>query len=670
MTAVPIPLHRLGRFLLSMFFIALAAGALSELFAHYADALAQRQLHESFLAAVGLVVGSLAIALLAVWLPRLFAPLLRIRAAVGPLVWLAIIAMAVVPTYVFIFTRWSNVFSGIYLRSVIYLVIVGSMAWLAAGKSTQHLQWRPLLFIAILYGAVFTMADLLKFTVSHPFGFYWSEGNRMWDNSLMFARHLYDYPADQRIPVLSNWVRMSMWGLPHLLPNVSIAFVRMWDSLVFSIPYMIFGWVLFWRKGEHFAVWLSLGLWTFLFINQGPIYTPLVLGAIIVALARRAPTWLGFLMVAAAGYYVSAGRYTWMFAPAMWASVVALVEIHPHGVRTTFERWKRAILLGLGGLAGGLLPDMIRNINAWRLGTEARPSVLSVEGATYVLQRQPLMWSRLWPNETKELGIVLGLLFAAGPLVALLIYAAASKRWRLNVVQNLALTGMLLAFLVVGTIVSVKIGGGSNLHNLDMLLIGLLFTGMLAWEGGLRDWVLSPSRSRWAVAALTLMLVLYPAWNEFRLAHPLNVPDQKRAAYIVNLIQRYVDRNREKGDILFIDHRQLLTFGFVTDVPLVPEYEKKLMMDHAMADDEPYFNEFYADLAAHRFSLIVTEPVRLEFQGGYYEFGYENDAWVRWVAHPLMCYYTPLLTIRDMNVQLLGPKEKSHPGFGGECPGN
>ncbi|HSV85937.1 MAG TPA: hypothetical protein VLH85_05140, partial [Levilinea sp.] len=366
MTAVRIPLIWLWRVLASCILLGLSAGALSELVAQYADALALGQLQESFLAAAGLVAGSQGIVLLAIWLPRLFTPLLRVRASLGPLVWLAIIVIAAAPIYIFVYSKWSSVFSGIFLRSMVYIGTVAIMAWLAAGKSSHHLQWRSLLFIAILFGAVFILSDLLKFTVSHPFGFYWSEGNRMWDNSLMFARHLYDYPASQRIPVLSNWVRMSMWGLPHLLPNVSIAFVRMWDSLVFSIPYMIFGWALFWRKGEHFAVWLSLGLWTFLFINQGPIYSPLVLGAIIVALSRRTPTWLGFLLVGVAGYYVATGRYTWMFAPAMWAAVVALLEIHPYGVRTALDRWKRAILMGLGGLAGGyLLPEIIRHINAW-----------------------------------------------------------------------------------------------------------------------------------------------------------------------------------------------------------------------------------------------------------------------------------------------------------------
>jgi hypothetical protein len=40
-------------------------------------------------------------------------------------------------------------------------------------------------------------------------------------------------------------------------------------------------------------------------------------------------------------------------------------------------------LLALGGLAGGfVLPEIIEQVNAMRLGTTARPSVVSVEGAT------------------------------------------------------------------------------------------------------------------------------------------------------------------------------------------------------------------------------------------------------------------------------------------------
>jgi len=670
MTAVETFVDRFNRPLLTAVFLALTAAALSDLSAHYAEPLAEGQLQKSFLAAAAVVAGSLAVSLLVLWLPRRMQPLVNVRASLGPVGWIAAVIIPLAPTYLLLFSKWSGVYSGPYLRALAYLFSIGVMAWLASGKSQRHIEWRSLLLSAVIFGTIFSLADLFKYTVSHPFSLYWSEGNRLWDNSIIFGRSLYDYPADQRIPVLSNWVRMSLWGLPHLLPNVSIAFMRLWNGLVFSIPYILLGWILFFRRGEKTTVWLAMGFWTFLFLNQGPIYTPLVLAAILVALARRTWTWLAFLLVAVAGYYAAAGRYTWMFAPAMWAAVIALVEVHPRGVRTAFDRWKRAILLGFGGLTGGyLFPEILKRINAWRLGTEVRPSVASIEGATTVLQRQPLMWDRLWPNETYSLGIVFGLLLAVGPLVALLIYAAASKRWRLDIWQKLALSGMLLAFLVVGIIVSVKIGGGSNLHNVDMFLIGLLFAGVLAWEGGLREQILSPDRRHWVVGALTLVLALYPAWSGFRLAKPLNLPDQQRAAYIVHLIQRYIDREAGEGEILFIDQRQLLTFGFIKDVALVPEYEKKLLMDNAMAEDEPYFNRFYRDLASHRFALIITEPLRLEFQGGVYHFGNENDAWVRWVAHPLMCYYTPQLTVRDMGVQILVPKEKSHPGFGGQCPG-
>jgi hypothetical protein len=71
-----------------------------------------------------------------------------------------------------------------------------------------------------------------------------------------------------------------------------------------------------------------------------------------------------------------------------------------------------------------------------------------------------------------------------------------------------------------------------------------------------------------------------------------------------------VQQAKLKGDVLFMDQRQLLTFGYVKDVPLVADYEKKLVMDQAMSGNQAYFDEFYKDLANHRFSMIVSEPIR------------------------------------------------------------
>ena len=108
-----------------------------------------------------------------------------------------------------------------------------------------------------------------------------------------------------------------------------------------------------------------------------------------------------------------------------------------------------------------------------------------------------------------------------------------------------------------------------------------------------------------------------------------------------------------------MDQRQLLTFGFVENVPLVPDYEKKYLMDKAMAGDEHYFNKFYQDLSNGRFSLIITNPIFDNIQDAEYRFEEENNAWVKWVAKPLLCYYAPIETNPLIGIQFLVPRIKN-----------
>jgi hypothetical protein len=93
-------------------------------------------------------------------------------------------------------------------------------------------------------------------------------------------------------------------------------------------------------------------------------------------------------------------------------------------------------------------------------------------------------------------------------------------------------------------------------------------------------------------------------------------------------------------------------------VPFIPEYEKKYMMDQAMAANAAYFLPYYQDLQKHRFTLIVTEPLKVnlknEDEGVFSE---ENDAWVVWVSAPTLCFYEPILTEKSVGVQLLVPRQ-------------
>jgi len=147
-------------------------------------------------------------------------------------------------------------------------------------------------------------------------------------------------------------------------------------------------------------------------------------------------------------------------------------------------------------------------------------------------------------------------------------------------------------------------------------------------------------------------------------SRPLVLPPADIVYQSVRGIQRRAERaSQSGGKVLFIDQRQLLTFGNVRDVPLIPEYEKKYLMDQAMTGDEKYFAQFYDDLAQRRFALIITEPLWDDPEEKGSGFGEENDAWVQWVSKPVLCYYKPVAFFREVRVQLLAPREQPK-----DCP--
>jgi hypothetical protein len=138
-----------------------------------------------------------------------------------------------------------------------------------------------------------------------------------------------------------------------------------------------------------------------------------------------------------------------------------------------------------------------------------------------------------------------------------------------------------------------------------------------------------------------------------------SLPSDRVVEAALETVRRQVKDAQSRGEVLFMDHRQLLTFGYIQDVLLVSEYEKKRMMDEALSDDTAYFEPYYKDLAAHRFSLIVGDPLRAPIKDSDYQFGEENNAWVQWVVRPTLCYYEPIDTIPEVRLQLLVPKQES-----------
>jgi hypothetical protein len=671
---------------------------------------------------------------------------LALRQRLGFARWLLVLILLIFPVWLLQHTAWGIIMDEPTLRLLLWALSAVLTGYLLTSDQQKILGWPGLLTSLILTAAAIKLASAVAYVTSYPFSLGWSEGNRLWDYSVLFGRRLYNYPADEPILVLLDIGRQFVGGVPFLIPGLTIWQERLWVALMNILPYLLLGWIAFKLPGKislgstvfsgkpktsatNFAnasrtnffgpfakirairgketvlhtasfppkqeslsplYWILGGIWAYMFVEQGPVHPPLLLCAILVAFAWRKPLWLAIPLILVASYFAEVSRFTWLFAPGMWAGMLELSSAELSNGRLDKTAWTRAISVGLAGVIGGYLaPFFVPSLVSWfvalvggsgsdvvsSLGTGVTLSAVESESAS-----QALLWYRLFPNATYDYGILIGLLLAVGPLIVVLVYLSVTRRWVLNTWQKLAILLPLLAFLVVGLIVSVKIGGGGDLHNMDMFILGVMFAGAIAWRNGGYEWVRRISDSLGWVRAVAVLLIVLPAFQSLVGLMPISIdedmrwvmtladipptgpmpellPSEADTQKSLNDIRDEVERAASQGEVLFMDQRQLLTFGYVKNVPLIPDYDKKVLINQAMSANASYFSEFYEDLAARRFSLIITNPLHEKIQTGLNQFGEENNAWVTWVSTPVLCYYEPVNTLKKVTVQLLVPRQ-------------
>lgn len=570
--------------------------------------------------------------------------------------WLVAIPLCLFPVWFFSFSSWGQVFTSPALHFWCFTCIIILVSWLTSETFHTIFSFKSIFLSILLVGGIFLIVDKMKGVVDYPFSLYWSEGNRFWDYSLLFAKNKYVYPQNQPIFAFIDLGRQSLWGLPFLFGNVTIVVMRFWNVFLFTFVYVIFGYLVFKRKNTSIPLALFLGLWTFIFLNQGPIYTPLILSAMLVWVTGEAPLIISLLLVIVSSYYANLTRYTWSVAPAIWGVLLALFPSKSAAHKDIDNKinWFRVISIGTAGMFGGLILPMLIPLSTNGATQEFQGAIIS--SATSTLQSQQLIWSRLWPNETFAPGIFMGILLATLPLILLLMVFFKQTKFKMNMFQISAVSVSCVAFLAVGLIASIKIGGGSNLHNLDMLFINLLILAGIAWKHGGQEWLQDFSHHSLVVKILLTFAIIYPLYPTIVTAYPIVLPSHEDQINTLSFIQKTVNEAKKNGPVLFIDQRQLLTFGLIKDVPLVPEYEKKYLMDRAMSGDKSYFMKFYEDLRNHRFALIINEPSYLEYQSEEVSFGTENDIWIDWVVEPSLCYYRVLRSFKKPSVELLVPR--------------
>jgi len=465
-------------------------------------------------------------------------------------------------------------------------------------------------------------------------------------------------------------LRQFIWGLAFLWPGLSIQGMRLWDVLLITLPYALLGYFLFKRSSKNLWIPILCALWSFLFLNQGPIYTDLVLAAALVVISFYLPMLPQLAIVGLTSYLLATERNHWMIAPTFWSILAIFVgEFIPSGAKVK-NPWWRSILVAITGFASGfILPILIRHFNKLSATASLISVAVSMIDVNTRLGGYTFIWNRLLPNPTNPMGILPMLSYAILPVLLLIVLYILEKKWRLSIWQWLVLILFNVILFIIGMVISVKIGGGNNLHNLDMLLISILISACITWKNGLMKWFLNPDTNKILIRMILLIVIILPALSGIMSARPLQLPNKWIVEDALQKVQDAINITLSNGEILFIDHRQLLTFGEIQNVRLVAEYEKKQLMNLAIDGNVERLQSFYQDLIKRRFSLIVSEVLEVNFLKDTKPFSEENNAWVSRIAMPIICYYEPLYTNREIGLQLLIPREDIAIGFSGRlCP--
>jgi hypothetical protein len=272
-----------------------------------------------------------------------------------------------------------------------------------------------------------------------------------------------------------------------------------------------------------------------------------------------------------------------------------------------------------------------------------------------------LLWYRLWSNENFPLGVIPAILIISGPL--LVTFILASFRWRsLHTIRWLGLIGMILALFAGSTVVSTKIGGGGDLHNMDTYTVMIGITALYFFSGRVRVEPGNPSLKIHSHSLVAVALVI-PLWILIPMLSPypkFNEGWNRRAH------QQLVDAVNEigrHGPVLFINDRQAVALGEV-DVPLVYDYEVVTLMEMAMSGNQPYLDRFYDDLEDHRFAAIISGRQNLNIkQDGV--FAEENNVWNTHISPYILCHYESKMTIEadSTRIEVYVPRTQT-----GICP--
>ena len=522
-----------------------------------------------------------------------------------------------------------------------WLILIATMSLKLAFKTNWAGGFASAL---ILLGLAYEIFLRFQAVTSYPFSMGWSEASRYYYGSLYFAKSIYglNVPLSTMHPT-----RYLLQSLPFLFSGLGLMANRFWQFFLWmsftSISAFTLAWVSF-KETSNSDINQKWGKflftsWIFLFfLRMGVYYYLEVMVFFPLLFVSAKHPQRSILAVIFASIWAGISRVNWFPVPTMIAIAIYFLEeplFQKAGLSKSWKYFKLPMIWTIVGLIAAI---------------SAQTAYIPLSGNTNNLLAfvsslsSPKLWDRLLPNDTYPLGIIPGILIVCGPLIIFLVSVTLKRYNMLAPLRWIGLWGMLIMLFTGGLIVSIKIGGGGDLHNMDSFAVLLAIItfyfigGKVQAENGEK----MESTLTWPLVATGLLIpliFLIPQLTPMPKYHQEN--NQK--AFIT--LRTLAEQASQKGPVLFINERHLLTFQQI-DVPLVSDYEAVTLMEMAMSDNQPYLQKFYSDLGKHRFAAIVVgkQNVGIKDEGAFAD---ENNIWNLRVSPYILCYYEPLLQLNS-----------------------
>jgi len=523
-------------------------------------------------------------------------------------------------------------------------------------RAKSRAAWMVLCYALVLVGAGAYIYARIPGIINYPFTTSWSESGRIFNAYQVYAPLL----TGQHLPW--PWLdpgRAILDGLALLVPSAQIWMERFWIDLLFILAAILTSLGIV-RKAFSFSqlrneksagrlVWL-LALWGMFFLLQGPVYYHVLLGVLAIPwLYNPKKPFLMLVLVFVGSIWEGLCRVNWFILPACVAVLLYLLTEPFSGKNAWgYLRWP-LVYLAVGGLA---------SFGSYLIFIKATGYVIPFLDPR---MHYAYFLYKLWPNDG-FVGLLPGITLLCLPLIAVILYTIWRNKTSLHWLRWAAISGILILFFAGSTLVSLRAGGGYDLHNYDSLLLLLLISGcFFGLQAVPQDKALQVGQSvppnygvLFCLLAVSILFAYHPA-------QPTPSTNFGQSAEAIQQINQLVEKYAQAGHpVLFIDERQLLVYQLISEKQIFAPYDKIELMEMAMARNSGYSQAFSADIKNTKFSLIVSEVLpkwlkpysRNKFDRDWYE----NNVWVNVVSTPVLAYYTPIYTNQDLGFAIYAPK--------------